>query len=156
MDKLNPEKIHVKNRIGVKDINSIIPRRYTLTHSDRTGDLFLTIDLDYDKEEISTFYTKLMRDEVLAEWKEKSNGLEFHVYVHVSGGFVFGWPGMRDRIFRHYLPHTLKVFRYGDNELFKAFPALDNALIFVHFNSNRQKYNKVENYGDFREYKEKA
>lgn len=153
MSEFNPEKIHVRNIIAGLDIKEVIPRRYTLTHSDKTGDLFLTIDLEYDEKQTSTFYTKLMRDEVLAEWKEEENGLEFHIYVHISGGFVFGWAGMRDRIFRHYLPFTIKVFRNGDDELFKTFPFLDDAPIFVHFNSKNKKYNKIENYGFFRKYK---
>lgn len=155
MNELNPEKIHVKNRLVEKDMKNIIPRRYTLTHSDKTGDVFLTIDLDYDDKQTSAFYTKLMRDEVLAEWKEVENRFELHVYVHVSGGVVFGWAGMRDRIFRHHLPFTLNVFRHGDNELFNIFPFLDNTHIFVHFNSRKKKYNKIENYGVFRKYKVK-
>lgn len=154
MSELDPEKIHVKLNIKGGGNNSFIPRRYTLTHSDLTGDLFLTIDEDYDEEEISNFYTKLMRDEVLAEWKENQNSYELHVYVHISGGFVFGWARMRDKIFRHYLPHTLKVFRYGDRELFDSFHELDDAPIFVHFNSTKQKYDKIENYGSFKDFKE--
>lgn len=154
MSEIDPEKIHINLNKELDKKKSFIPRRYTLTHSDITGDLFLTIDNDYDKEAISAFYTKLMRDEVLAEWRKKENGYEFHVFVHVSGGFVFGWAGMRDRIFRHYLPFTLKIFRFGDNELFNIYPILDNAPIYVHFKSNKQKYNKVEKYGFFKEYKE--
>ncbi|TFF96146.1 MAG: hypothetical protein EU547_06765, partial [Promethearchaeota archaeon] len=97
MSEIDPEKIHINLNKELDKKKSFIPRRYTLTHSDITGDLFLTIDNDYDKEAISAFYTKLMRDEVLAEWRKKENGYEFHVFVHVSGGFVFGWAGMRDR-----------------------------------------------------------
>jgi hypothetical protein len=153
MNELNPEKIHVKNRLAEKEMGGyIIPRRYTLTHSDRSGDMFLTIGLDYDDKQTSSFYTKLMRDEILAEWKEVKSRFEFHVYVHISGGLVFGWARMRDRIFRYYLPFTLNVLRYGDNELFNLFPYLDDAHIFVHFNSPRKKYDKIEKYGIFRKY----
>ena len=38
------------------------PRKYTLTHSDRTGRLFLTIDKEYNEQQISGLYTRLMRD----------------------------------------------------------------------------------------------
>jgi hypothetical protein len=150
--ELNPEKIHVKSNAKLEKKDSIIPRRYTLTHSDLTGDLFLTIDKEYDDDECSNFYTRIMRDEVLAEWQKNNGTYEFHIYVHVSGGFVIGWAGMRDRIFRHYLPHTIRVMRYGDAELFDTFPFLDDAPILVHFESTKQKYNTIEKYGIFKEY----
>jgi hypothetical protein len=152
MIELNYEKIHINYRVRRDTQKSFLPRRYTLTHSDFTGDLYLTIDREYDEKEISHFYTKLMRDEVLAEWKKIDNIYEFHIYVHVSGGFVFGWAGMRDRIFRHYLPHTIRVMRYADDDLFSNYPALDKAPILVHFESNKEKYNKIENYGIFNDY----
>jgi hypothetical protein len=49
-------------------------RCYTLTHSDTTGELFLTIGPDFDRAQISGLYTRLMRDEVLAEWREDEDG----------------------------------------------------------------------------------
>jgi len=52
------------------------------------------------------------------------------------------------------MPHVLKVIRYGDNELFEIFPELDDSNIIVHFQSQKKKYVSVENYGQFREYKE--
>lgn len=95
-----------------------------------------------------------MRDEVLGEWRQVEEKYEFHVYVHISGGFVFGWAGMRDKIFRYHLPHTIKVFRYGDNKLFKQFPSLDDAPVIIHFNSSKKKYDKIENFGVFNDYKQ--
>lgn len=40
MSKLNPEKLSVEFRVGVTFAELIIPRRYTLTHSDITAELF--------------------------------------------------------------------------------------------------------------------
>jgi len=68
MSRLKPEKLHVRFAAGVTPDEPITPRRYTLTHSDATGDLYLTIGPDYDRRQISGWYTRLMRDEVLAEW----------------------------------------------------------------------------------------
>ncbi len=152
MLELNQEKIHVKSKPELEKKESFIPRMYSLTHSDITGDLFLTVDMEYEEEELSNFYTKIMRDEVLAQWQINNGVDEFHIYVHVSGGFVIRWAGMRDRILRHYLPHTIRVMRYGDAQLFDTFPFLDDAPIFVHFKSNKKKYNKVEKYGIFKDY----
>ena len=52
MSRLNPAKLHVAWSQGVTPQGPISPRRYTLTHSDATGDLFLTIGADYDRRQI--------------------------------------------------------------------------------------------------------
>ena len=67
MERLNPEKLHVTHLTGAKSNHITLPRRYTLTHSERTGELFLSIGSEYDTKQISGLYTRLMRDEVLAE-----------------------------------------------------------------------------------------
>jgi len=143
----NPKKLHVNYSEKCEAGKKFIPRRYTLTHSDSTGDLFLTINCDYDENQISKLYTRFMRDEVLAEWIEDNNQYELHIYVHVSGGFVFGWARLRERIFKFHMPLVLNALIYGDKELFEIYPLLNNARIIVHFNSKKKKYNKVEDYG---------
>ncbi|NFF79280.1 hypothetical protein FCV38_20465, partial [Clostridium sporogenes] len=75
MSKLNPEKLSVEFRDGVTSTEPILGRRYTLTHSDITAELFLTIGLTYAYDKISS-----MRDEVLGEWIEKGKNYFFHVY----------------------------------------------------------------------------
>ena len=151
MADLNTEKLHIIYKDSVEIDKLIIPRKYTLTHSDSTGDLFLTIGSEYDFDQISNRYTRFMRDEVLAEWLMKDNHYELHFYLHVSGGFCFGWAGLRDRIFRYHLPLVLQAIRYGDNKLFDVMPEIKNSQIFVHFQSNRKKYDKIENFGQVKE-----
>ena len=152
MADFNPEKLHVVYKNSVDPASLIIPRKYTLTHSDSTGDLFLTIGTEYDYKKISKFYTRLMRDEVLAEWQLNNNIYELHLYLHVSGGFIFGWASMRDRIFRYHLPLVLEVIRYGDRMIFKSLPMLNDSPIYVHFNSKNKKFSKIENYGQIKEF----
>jgi len=147
MADLNPEKLHTVFKDLVKNNKLILPRKYTLTHSDSTGDLFLTVGADYDYEQISSLYTRFMRDEVLAEWQKSNNHYELHFYLHVSGGFIFGWASMRDRIFRHHLPLVFQALKYGDRKLFEEFPFLNESPIIVHFNSKNKKYNKIEEFG---------
>jgi hypothetical protein len=130
-----------------------MPRRYTLTHSDVTGDLFLTVGSEYDREQISGWYTRLMRDEVLAEWLEDEDGPSLHVYCHVSGGLAFGMAGWRYAIFRHELPLVLEAFRYGDRRLFESHPELDGAPIRVHFQATRRRYRRLERWGSPAEYR---
>jgi hypothetical protein len=125
----------------------LLPRRYTLTHSDSTGELFLTIGPEYDKEQISGLYTRLLRDEVLAEWRDDAQGPALHVHCHVSGGLVMGPAGWRDQIFRRELPLVLEALRYGDRGLLDARPDLDEAPIRVHFHASQARYDRVESWG---------
>jgi hypothetical protein len=153
VSRLRPDKLHVRFRIGVAPTGPITPRRYTLTHSDATGDLFLTVGTEYDRKQISGWYTRLMRDEVLAEWREDEEGPALHVHCHVSGGLVLGTARWRYEIFRHELPLVLEAFRFGDCQLFEAHPALDEAPIRVHFAATRRRYRRTERWGtpaDFR------
>ncbi len=147
MSRLDPAKLHVKWRAGATPEGPPIPRRYTLTHSDATGELFLTIGADYDRGQISGVYTRLMRDEVLAEWQQGASGAELRVYCHVSGGLVFGSTGMRDAIFQQELPLVLEAFRYGDRSLYAAHPELDRAPILVVFHSHLRQYERTEPWG---------
>ncbi len=126
MSRLNPAKLHVHWSQGVTPQGPISPRRYTLTHSDATGDLDLTIGASYDRGQVSGVYTRLMRDEVLAEWTAGAKGSELHVFCHVSGGLVFGGAAMRDTIFRRELPLVFEAFRHGDRALFAAHRQLDS------------------------------
>ena len=147
MKRLAPDKLHVRLAPGTEPQRPVTPRRYTLTHSDATGDLVLTIGPDYDRKQISGWYTRLMRDEVLAEWCQEEEGTALHVHCHVSGGLVFGPPGWRYAIFARELPLVLEVFRFGDRELFPAHPGLDRAPIWVHFHATRARYAQVERWG---------
>ena len=152
MSSLNPNKLHVEYKGSIDNKTLSIPRRYTLTHSDSTGDLFLIISPEYDKEQISGFYTRLMRDEVLAEWiKDERNQYELHIYLHVSGGFCFGWAGLRDRIFRHHLPLVLEALKFGDFKIYTNMPELEESSIIVHFQSDKKKYCLDEDFGTIKE-----
>ena len=152
MSELNPSKLHVTFYKDAPRCELILPRRYTLTHSDTTGDLFLSIGVAYDQKQISGWYTRLMRDEVLAEFKEENDVFSLHVYCHVSGGIVFGPAGWRNEILHHHMRMVIEALRYGDRELVSAYPQLDDAKVRVHFSSRQDRYNQVEDWGLFREY----
>ena len=129
-----------------------IPRRYTLTHSDLTGELFLSIGQDYDRKQISGWYTQFMRDEVLAEWIQENDEFSLHLYCHVSGGVVFGTAGMRYNIFRQHMPLVLQAFHEGDEALYLQRPELREAKIFVHFVAWQKRFRKTEAWGSIGEY----
>jgi len=147
MSRLVPAKLHVTWGEGAAPAVPLTPRCYTLTHSDQTGDLFLTIAPEVSRAQISGWYTRLMRDEVVAEWVEGEAGPELRVHCHVSGGLALGGAGMRDAILRRELGLVLEAFRWGDRELYAAHPGLDQAPIWVHFDSDNPRYQKVERWG---------
>jgi len=139
--------LKVKFLDGVNSREPIAGRYYTLTHSDFSGDLFLSIGLDFDKKAVSGLYTRLMRDEVLAEWLKKDDNFSLHIYCHVSGGIILGTAGWRYSIFKRELPLVLRSICNGDKELFSEHQNLKNAVILVHFNSKNKKYDKIEKWG---------
>ncbi|MEN3185862.1 MAG: staygreen family protein [Atribacterota bacterium] len=146
MGRLRTEKLHVRF-IGVTEREPVLPRRYTLTHSDATGDLFLTIGKEYNHKALSSLKSKFMRDEVLGEWLQDLEGLALHLYCHVGGGLVFGSLALRDAIFRRELPLVLETIRFGDRLFFEEHSDLDHAPILVHFQAPHPKYRRVELWG---------
>jgi hypothetical protein len=156
MSRLLPEKLHVRLLAGAA-VDGLHPtRRYTLTHSDRTGELFLTVGRDYDHDQIKGWYTRLMRDEVLAEWRAEERPPALHLYCHLSGGVVLGPAGWRYAIFRRELPLVLEAIRLGDARLFEAHPELDQASIWVHFRAAQQRYQRSEDWGTPAQYRRSA
>jgi hypothetical protein len=149
---LSTEKLHVKYLGEANSKKPTVQRRYTLTHSDFTGELFLSIGDQFDKKAISGLYTKLMRDEVLAEWQKEENNFQLHIYLHVCGGLIIGRAGWRDSIFRGHLPLVLKSIIQGDKEFFQNYPNRKNSQILVHFNSSNKKYNKIETWEKIKDY----
>lgn len=147
MSKLNPEKLSVEFRDGVTTTKPIIPRRYTLTHSDITAELFLTIGLTYAYDKINA-----MRDEVLGEWIKKGERYLFYVYLYVDGEFNPMVTAIRNYVFRRELPLALEAIRYGDRIFFSAHSELDTSPIIVHFMSTNPQFNRIENWGTFSDY----
>eukprot|EP00197_Chlamydomonas_leiostraca_P002192 CAMPEP_0202858016 /NCGR_PEP_ID=MMETSP1391-20130828/720_1 /ASSEMBLY_ACC=CAM_ASM_000867 /TAXON_ID=1034604 /ORGANISM="Chlamydomonas leiostraca, Strain SAG 11-49" /LENGTH=407 /DNA_ID=CAMNT_0049536881 /DNA_START=150 /DNA_END=1374 /DNA_ORIENTATION=- len=126
---------------------SLLTRRYTLTHNDITGDLKLTVGSDYNLEQISGFYTRLLRDEVIAEWMFGPQP-SLHIYCHVSGEERWLAPPMlRNYIFRREMPLVLETLMYADRQLLSQQPQLRQAQVFVHFQSSEEELDTVELWG---------
>lgn len=113
-------------------------RHYTLTHSDRTGDLFLAIGPEYDSRALRALQVRLERDEVLGEWLVDEAGPRLDLHMAAQGGLpLFGSGVMRCRIFRHYRPMVLAALRRADAALSEAHPGLDEAPVVAHFHWRR-------------------
>ena len=146
MSEFNPSKLFVEFDPRLTDGGSTFPRRYTLTHSDRTGDLFLTIGRTYDHKKISNWYVRLMRDEVLGEWRNPEKPA-LHLYCHVSGGFTLGPAKWRLSILQYHLPMVLHAIGYGDRVFIINQKTFQKAPIMVHFRAKQASLNKVEQWG---------
>ena len=130
---------------GITATEPVIPRCYTLTHSDLTGDLFLSIGIHYAWDKINP-----MRDEVLGEWKYIGGSLYYCVYLHIDQGqYNQNISAKRSEIFRRELPLALTAIRYGDRFFFNAYPNLDQATIIIYFMSVYSQFAKQESWGTF-------
>ena len=153
MSDLDPKKLFVTHHEEDQTPEELFPRRYTLTHSDTTGELFLSIGTDYDHAQLSGWQTRLMRDEVLAVWMAGEAGPELHVHCHVSGGLIFGGTSWRYQIFQRHMRQVLEAFYYGDQAMINRLPHLDDAPVHVHFNAPGTAFDRTENWDRFGAYR---
>ncbi|WLV24629.1 staygreen family protein [Aciduricibacillus chroicocephali] len=152
MSKFNSEKLFTEYRDGVTASRPIIPRKYTLTHSDYTGELFLTIGTEIAWEQVNPD----MRDEVIGEWKAKGNCLHYNVFLYIDQGeHDLNTATTRNEIFRRELPLALTAIQYGDRALFDCYSELNHAPIIVYFLSNYPQFARRENWGSFSLYSNK-
>ncbi|MBN1683609.1 hypothetical protein JW865_08675 [Candidatus Bathyarchaeota archaeon] len=142
MNRLNPQKLHVTIN---KELGFNANRKYTLTHSDLSGDLYLTIASEYNNKQISGLYTRLMRDEVLAEFIQDDNYYKLHLYCHISGGLIFGTENFREVIFKRELPLVIEAIYFGDKEFLFSLPNHIDTEIYLHliFNNKPEKIEKI-------------
>eukprot|EP00963_Diacronema_lutheri_P006178 scaffold524_cov357-Pavlova_lutheri.AAC.19 len=129
----DPKKVTVTFSLDTRPSSEkcALPRCYTLTHNDLTGQLFLTVGSEYNKAQISPPYVKFLRDEVVATWK----GQELHVYCFISGeGHWWLAPAsLREYIFRREMPLVMDTLRYADKNLVTEHPEYNTFPVFVHF-----------------------
>jgi hypothetical protein len=150
---IDPARLRVKFTEGARADGPPVPRRYTLTHSDLTGDLFLTIGAGYDRRALRALQVRLERDEVLGEWVVDADGPRLDLHMAAQGGLpVFGSGAMRCRIFRRYRAMVLGAMRYGDRLLAEAHPGLDGAPAWArfHWRHGRVESEAWGHFGDYR------
>jgi len=80
-----------------------------------------------------------MRDEVLAEWVEGTDGPTLHIHCQVSGETKFGSAGFCYRIFWHHLPMALNAIAYGGRSFIANNESLMDTLLIVHFQARQKK-----------------
>lgn len=111
------------------------PRRYTVTHNDLTARIQLSIGEDFNSRQIGGWYTRLVRDEVCAEWCF-SGPPSLHLHCHVSG--AARWlapPRYRSFVFKREMPLVVDSILYAERDLLGN-EALWRAPMFVHFEAS--------------------
>jgi hypothetical protein len=146
------DKISIHDTTGDSEA---LPRRYTLTHDDRTADLFLSVGADFDQQALDQPQVRSMGDQVLAEL---TDGAEPRLTVRcvVERPELQGKtadPGTRRRIFEKEMPFVLASIRYGDRFFFERHPNFDQAPVIVEFEATRPEYRGSANYGRVTEYR---
>ncbi|MEG2109396.1 MAG: staygreen family protein [Clostridium sp.] len=148
MEVINPQKVFTEYRDKVTKVSPIKGRKYTMTHSDETADLFVTVGLNYAEDRIDK-----IRDEVKLEWIEEDGKLILYGEVLIDGEGISGNERIRNNIFMKEMPLALQSVRYGDRELFENNEHLDCAIILIHFKSDIPKYDRVCNFGSMEMYR---
>jgi len=148
--KFDPDRVSVAFEAKTTGIEaeSLLQRRYTLTHNDLTRNLTLTVGEAFNDAQTSIWYTRLLRDEVLAEWRE--DGLHVFCQVSTEEAWWIRWAApLRAVVFRQKLPLVLDTLRYAERELLATYPELYDSPVYVNFGSADGPGDK-EYWGDFR------
>jgi Staygreen protein len=143
-----------EDKITVRDSTAdseALPRRYTLTHNDRTAELRLSIGTDYECEDLN----RQKQDEVLAELTG-GEAPKLAVRCQVQGPELSGKsaePRLRRRIFEKEMPFALAVLRYGDRFFFERHPELDQAEVIVEFAATDPEHQSKRAFGRVTDYR---
>lgn len=148
MRELNPEKVFVQYRDIMKPYEPVMGRKYTITHSDITAELFVFVAENYAEDQITR-----MHDEVKIAWEENNKELALIGSVIVDGKDVMGNAYIRNKIFYNEMPTALQALRQADRFLFDQNPDFDNTRVFIHFISENPAYDKIYNFGVIGNYK---
>ncbi|MCA1062751.1 staygreen family protein [Rossellomorea aquimaris] len=149
MSEFNPEKLAVTYLPPASVFHPIDNRKYTLTHSDTTGELFLSVGCHFDLEKVNPS----MRDEVFGEWRRDLGQYTLAGNVYVSGGeFDQQLSNVRYMIFKKELPLALAAMVNGDRGFFTYYPWLLDAPIFICFESVFPEFQQTLYFGTPRQY----
>lgn len=127
-------------------------RRYTFTHSKKTGEVCVSIGYHFDYSIIDP----KSRDEILAAWTYQTGQYILAVTVLVNdGSFDEKTAKRRYDEFRENLATAIGTMINGDRRFFEYFPWLLDAPIYVHFEWKRSNNKPPGYYGKPRQYLEK-
>lgn len=141
--RFDPDKLETNIIPPTTSTEPIEGRKYTLTHSDDTGMMFLDISNKYNYSAIN----EKLRDEVLGKWKIYDFNcyiLIFYVYV---GGDDYSTASKRYSTFKYHLNSAIQAILFGDSALLSEHTYLLNMPIYVKFDSDIPVFDNYEFYG---------
>ena len=153
MSALDPAKLHVRLQPDLASERLALRRGCTLTHSNPTGDLFRTVARDYNRQQVAGWYTRRMREEVLAEGIVTPAGPALDVHCHASGGLIFGSAFWRNCILLSHMRRVIQALRQGDGPMSTIQPELERSLVRVHFHSHRSRFERIGPRGRLADYR---
>ncbi|WP_138419635.1 staygreen family protein [Aquibacillus sediminis] len=141
----DPKKLYVNLITPATHTKPVIGRKYTLTHSDETGELFLDVGYRYNDQAINW----KMRDEVIAEWSiNPTNQISLVEYAYVdSGEYSKEEATYRFQIFQKEMATALKGIMNGDRTFIYMYPSLLYKPIYIFYHSIYPEYNQIFYYG---------
>lgn len=142
------QTVFIEFREPATALTPIENRKYTMTHSDETGDLFVVIDTEYAEDKVGP-----LQDEIRLEWTMMKGMPILYGMVLVDGnGIDVDNAATRDMIFKREMHVALQAIYFADQLLLDAYPELRDTPILIHFSSTQPEYNKVYHFGTIGEY----
>lgn len=146
--EFNPNKLETTFVEPMTPYGPIEGRKYTLTHSDETGMIFLDIAREYNYNMIN----EDLRDELLGRWNlidDSFYTLIFYAYV----GYIDYYTALEKyNSFKYHMEIALQAVVYGDRELFNKYTNLLNSPIYVKFESSIPMFDGYEFFGNINDY----
>lgn len=137
------KKLEVEFESNINN-RSIRDRKYTLTHSDETGQRYLFVGELYAEDR----YSKL-RDEVVGEWAEAHSGWVLNIMCTLYSEFSSLTIKERYEKFKQHMPRAIKAIVNGDREYLVSNDHLEHP-IYVSFLSDltpgKECYGKINDY----------
>jgi len=140
--KLDPQTVFVQYRNEIYPNDPVINRKYTITHSDKTAEMFVFVAEAYAEDQING-----MRDEVRVAWEKKDEIPILIGSVLIDGDGNTRNAKVRNMVFYYEMPTALQALRQADRFLFMKYPELDKARVEIHFISSSPEYDKTYDFG---------
>lgn len=137
------ENLEVEFKSDINNRN-LRDRKYTLTHSDETGQRYLFIGDKFAEDK----YSKL-RDEVVGQWSKKHARCELRIMCTLNSEQSLYSEEKRYEIFKRHMPRAIIAIVNGDKEYIKDNSLLDYD-VYVYYLSNTMP--KMEHYGKVSDY----
>lgn len=140
-------QIFVEYRDYVTATSPIQNRTYTMTHSDETGNLFVTVGLKYAEDK-----TNELQDQVYLKWTQLDGKNLLYGEVLIDDKNITGNAQKRDEIFKREMPLALYAIYVAEQPFFEAHTNLTDTPILINFKSQDPTYNKLYSYGSIGNY----